>query len=131
MKAQVSVEFLIVVGIGIIIISSYVIYSYNAVYSYKINTDISITKDSLKKITENSKFVFNQRKPAKHTITVCLPETITNCSLNDTIITCYLGDKMIYEVSEINLTGWIPNSSGCHKIKLIAEDNYVALVDPD
>lgn len=131
MKAQVSVEFLIIVGIGIIIISSYVIYSYQAIYSYKINTDISITKDSLKKIIENSKFVFNQRKPAKHTITVCLPETITNCLLNNTLIICYLGDKMIYETSEINLTGWIPNNSGCHEIKLVAEDNYVNLVNPE
>ena len=131
MKAQVSVEFLIVVGIGIIIVSSYVLYSYNAIYSYKINTDVSITKDALKKISENSKFVFNQRKPAKHTITICLPETITNCSLNNTILACYIGDKLIEDTSEVNLTGWIPNNSGCYEIKLVAEDNYVNLVNPE
>ncbi|MCK4730057.1 MAG: hypothetical protein KAT28_01955 [Candidatus Aenigmarchaeota archaeon] len=131
MKAQVSIEFLMVVGIGIIIVSSYVVYSYHAIYSYKINTDVSITKDALKKISENSNFVFNQRKPAKHTITICLPETITGCSLNNTILACHIGDKMIYETSEVNLTGWIPNNSGCYEIKLVAEDTYVNLVKPE
>jgi len=131
MKAQVSVEFLMVIGIGIIIVSSYVVYSYHAIYSYKVNTDISITKDALKKISENSNFVFQQGKPAKHTITICLPETITECSLNNTVLACYLGDKLIESTSEVNLTGWIPNTSGCYEIKLVAEDNYVNLVRPE
>ncbi|RLI99379.1 MAG: hypothetical protein DRP06_03585 [Candidatus Aenigmatarchaeota archaeon] len=114
-----------------IIIASYTIYSYQAICSYKINTEISITNDALKKISENSKFVFNQKKPAKHTITICLPESITNCSINNTILSCYLGDKLIEHTSEVNLTGWIPNISGCHEIKLVAENDYVDLIKPD
>ena len=125
MKAQVSVEFMIVVGIGIAIISLYIIYGYNALYSYKVNNDISLVKNSLEKIAKTAENVAFQGKPAKQKINICFPLTLKNCSVINKTLSCSLNDgKEIYQDSKINLTGTLPDS-GCWDIILEAEENFV------
>jgi len=125
MKAQVSVEFLIIVGLGIGIISLYILYGYNALYSYKVNNDVSLVKNSLEKIAKTAEFVALQGKPAKEKIEVCFPLTLKNCSVINKTLSCSLNDgKEIYQDSEVNLKGTLPGS-GCWNLILKAEKNFV------
>ncbi len=125
MKAQVSVELLVVVGIGIAIISLYVIYGYDALYSYKMNNDISLVKNSLEKIANSAEEVSFQGEPAKQKINICLPLSLENCSISNKTLSCTLNSgKEIYQDSKVDLTGTLPGS-GCWDLILDAEENFI------
>ena len=125
MDGQVSVELLIIVGIGVGMISLYILYGYNALYSYKVNNDISLVKNSLEKIAKNAEFVALQGKPAKEKIEICFPLTLKNCSVNNKTLSCSLSNgKEIYQDSEVNLKGTLPGS-GCWNLILKADENFV------
>ena len=129
MKAQISVEFLIIVGLGIAILSLYVLYSYNFFYSYKSNTEISMTKEALQKIAKNANFVFMQGKPAREKINICLPLSIKNCSIiNNKTLSCTLqNNKEVFYDAEVDLVGSLPQTSGCWDLILSAKNGYVEI----
>ena len=129
MKAQVSTEFLIIVGLGIAIVSLYILYSYNFFYSYKTNTEISMTKEALQKIAKNANFVFIQGKPARQKINICLPPSVQNCSIlnNKTLLCTLQNNKNVFYDSEVDLVGSIPNTSGCWNLILSAKNGYVEI----
>lgn len=125
MKAQVSLEFLIVVGICVGIISLYIIYGYDALYSYKVNNDISLVKNSLEKIAKTADDISFQGKPAQQKINICFPLTLENCSVTNKSLSCTLQNTQeIFYDSKVNLTGNLPGS-GCWDLILKAEDNFV------
>jgi uncharacterized protein (UPF0333 family) len=129
MKAQVSIELLIVVGIGIAIVSLYILYSYNFFYSYKSNTDISMTKEALQKIVQNANFVARQGEPARQKINICLPLSLQSCSIlnNKTLLCTLQNNKEVFYDSEVDLTGNLPQTSGCWNLILSAKENYVEI----
>jgi len=125
MKGQVSVELLIIIGIGVGIISLYIIYSYNALYSYKVNNDVSLVKSSLEKIAETANDVAFQGEPAKQKINICFPLILKNCSIVNKTLSCYLNNgKEIHQDSKINLNGTLPGS-GCWDLVLEAKNGFV------
>ncbi|HIE41206.1 MAG TPA: hypothetical protein EYP80_00925 [Candidatus Aenigmarchaeota archaeon] len=128
MKAQVSVEMLIIIGIGVAIISIYILYSYNFFYSYKINTDTTITREALEKIVKNAEFVFRQGEPARQEINICLPASIKNCSINNKTLSCSFQDNtQVFYDSKVNLNGSLPQTPGCWDLILISKDNFVEI----
>ncbi len=125
MRAQISVEFLIIVGLGIGLVSLYVLYGYDALYSYKINNEVSLVRSSLEKIAKTADFVAIQGKPARQKINICLPLSLDNCTVNNKTLFCSLqGGKEIFYDSKIDLTGSLPGS-GCWDLILKAEENFV------
>lgn len=129
MKAQVSVEMLIVVGIGVALVSIYVLHSYNLFYYYKTNMDTTIAEDSLEKIAKNAEFVSYQGEPARQKINICLPSGVENCSIlnNNKTLSCNLTDKTVFYDSEVNLNGTLPQSSGCWDLILSSKNNFVEI----
>jgi hypothetical protein len=131
MKAQVSVELLVVVGVGLAIVSIYVLYSYNMFYSYKTNVDATITKESLQKIAKAAEFVLYQEEPARQKVNICLPSSIEGCYLriDNLTLACNLTnrDYPLYYVSDVYLNGTLPQSSGCWDLILSAKDGYVQI----
>jgi len=128
MKGQVSVEMLIVIGLGIAIIGLYTVYSYASMDSYKKGNDEFLMKDSLEKIAETSKFVAFQGEPAKQQVNVCFPLSYKNCTLYGFTISCFLSSgREILQYSDVNITGAMPSSSGCWDIEVQASGDVVNL----
>ena len=130
MKAQVSVEMLVVVGIGVAIVSIYTLHSYNLFYHYKTNMDHTIARDSLEKIAKNAEFVFYQGEPARQKINICFPSNTESCSIlgDNRTLYCDLGDEEVFYDSKVDLNGTLPQSSGCWDLILSVEGNFVEIV---
>ena len=129
MKAQVSIELLTIVGIGIAILSIYILHSYNLFYYYKTNTDITLTKESLEKIAKNAEFVSYQGEPARQKINICFPSSLENCSImNNKTLSCNLTTKdNVFYSSKVNLNGTLPQTPGCFDLILSAKDDFVEI----
>ncbi len=130
MKAQVSVELLVIVGIGVALVSIYVLHSYNLFYNYKTNMDNTIAKDALEKIAKKAEFVSYQGKPARQNINICFPSGIENCSIlsNNRTLHCNMHEgKEVFYDSEVDLNGTVPQISGCWDLVISAKDNFVEI----
>ncbi|MBN2095262.1 MAG: hypothetical protein JW727_04390 [Candidatus Aenigmarchaeota archaeon] len=128
MKGQISVEMLIVVGLGMLIVSIYILYGYASIDSYKKGNDQFLLKDSLEKIATTAKFVALQGEPAKQTVNVCFPMSLETCSVYNTTLQCSLRTgEYIYQDSEVVLNGTMPGISGCWNIVVEANPAFVNL----
>jgi uncharacterized protein (UPF0333 family) len=128
MKGQVSVEMLIVFGLGITIVGIYLMYSYSSIDAYKKGNDEFLMKSSLEKISEASKFVFQQGEPARQRINVCFPISFSNCSISTGTITCFLrSGQRVEQDMGVSINGALPETSGCWDIQVQAEAGFVNL----
>lgn len=128
MKGQVSVEMLVVVGLGLTLVGLYAIYGYASIDSYKKGNDAFVIKDSLYKIAETSKFVALQGSPARQKITICFPLSFNNCSISGTTISCLLTNgQTIYQDAGTAINGTLPKGSGCWDIVAQAQTGFVNL----
>lgn len=128
MKGQVSVEMLLVVGLGLALVGIYMIYGFTSVDSYKKENDFFLARDSLEKIGETAEFVALQGYPAKQKINICFPLSLSNCSISNETISCNLisGQTVDY-TSNVRLNGTLPNNSGCWDILIEAHNSVVNL----
>lgn len=128
MKGQVSVEMLIVIGLGITLVGIYAIYGYASVDSYKKGNDDSLIKDSLEKVAETSRFVALQGSPARQKINICFPLSFNNCSISGSTISCLLTNgQTIDQDAGTAVNGTLPKGSGCWDVVAEAQDNFVNL----
>jgi uncharacterized protein (UPF0333 family) len=130
MNGQVSVEMLIVIGLGLVIVGVYAIYGYASIDSYKRGSDDFLMKDSLEKIAQTAKFVSLQGLPAKQQINVCFPVSLSNCSITNTngTITCFLrSGQIIQQDTSTKINGSLPNNSGCWNMGIEAMGGFVNL----
>ena len=127
MKAQVSIEFLVLVGLGLLIISIYTLYGYDILSSYKQNSDTSLTYQSIEKIVRTAEYLYSQGEPAKQRIYTCFPLSLENCSImNNNTILCYLNNKKeISSESTVQLNGTTFQKSGCCYINIEVIGNLV------
>jgi len=129
MKAQVAIEYLIIVSVAIIVLLPLIIYANEMIRNYNEETKISLAKNAVKKLGESADWVYSQGQPAKLTTEVYFPEGITQASLeNNTIL---LRMKILSGISDIYystispLNGSIPSNAGYYTISIIAYQNYV------
>jgi len=128
MNGQVSVEMLIVVGLGIALVGIYIIYGYSSVDAYRKGNDEFLMKDSLEKISETAKFVANQGEPARQQIDVCFPVSLDNCSITTGTITCFLkGGQRVQQAVGVSINGTLPASAGCWELVIQATSGFVNL----
>ncbi len=130
MNGQVSVEMLIVIGLGLVIVGIYAIYGYASIDSYSKGSDELLMRDSLEKVGETAKFVSLQGIPAKQQINICLPASFRGCShLNGSAeLACNLtGNRIIQHDAGANVNGTLPSISGCWNLAIEAKAGYVNL----
>lgn len=129
MKAQVALEYLIIVAIALVILLPLVLYANQMFVGYKENTRISLAKNAVKKLGESADWVYSQGQPAKLTLEIYMPEGIEEASLGSNEIllkiktSAGISDIFYRTISPLN--GSIPNNSGYYKISLVAFQNYV------
>jgi uncharacterized protein (UPF0333 family) len=131
MKAQIYVEFLIVVGIGLALVSALILASYSTVASYQKNNDELLAKNSLEKIALAAEFVSFQGSPARQKIHVCFPASISGCEVLEDNRTISCGSNTgnpIMHTGTVDMDGVVP-SSGCWYLILSAVDSDGGYVD--
>lgn len=130
MKAQVAVEYLMIISFALIVITSVSLYVNQFFIGYNEDTKLSLATNAVKKLGESANWVFFQGPPAKITSNVCIPDGITEPpSLDNKMIQFKVktsaGISDIYFETIPELQGSIPQSSGCYHISLTAHENYV------
>lgn len=126
MTGQVSVEFLIVVGMVLMILTPLWFSLYKSVSDEQETVRISSGKTALSRIARAAELVYIQGAPAETTITVSLPSGITNFSLgnNETVLRItYKGTYIdLVEPLKTNITGTLPLTGGLYRLKIKAMD---------
>ncbi|MDD5086369.1 MAG: hypothetical protein PHV16_01325 [Candidatus Nanoarchaeia archaeon] len=127
--AQVSMEYLIIVGFVLIITTPLIIifYQHTATTNYQIIT--SQADKIVKKIVDNSEAVYYLGEPSKTRIKVYMPENVESIVMEDYEVCFKIKTKSgisdISQTSSVNISGDISTSPGIHYITIEAREGYV------
>ena len=130
-RAQISFEYLIIVGFVTLIVSA--ILAISILYTSGLQDGIKMNQmgDFANKIISTSEYIFYAGAPSKATITVYLPKDVKaiEISENSLIISIQTssGLNKIGFPSKVNISGVITTSQGLKEIEIIALDDSVSI----
>ena len=130
-KAQVSVEYLLIIGFVVIITIPLIIlyYNYTADSSDEIIT--SQINQIANKIVDAAESVYFLGEPSQTTINVYIPSQITGASLDNKEVLFNVSTKGgisdIVKVSSVDLTGSLPITQGTYSITIKARETDVEI----
>ncbi len=130
-KAQVSTEYLIVVGFVTFLIIS--VLGLSLFYSSQIKDKIKFNQleNFANKLISSAEQVFYSGEPSKTTITAYLPSGVESLTIlpNEIVfnVTSSGGLSVTAFQSDVLLSGSISNSEGVKRISILAESNRVVL----
>ncbi len=133
-RAQVSMEFLIVVGFAFLMTIPLFILFYRQ--SETINTEVTASQiDKVaSEIRDAVDEVYYLGSPSKKTITVYIPKGVQSITLNDNYITFLVdapgGDYEIVKWTAGNVSGSIDTFKGIHHISAESLGNEVMISEP-
>ena len=131
MKAQVSVEYMLVMGFAALMtIPLLLIY-----YTYSSDTSDSVAVSQAlqiaRRIVDSSESVYYLGKPSQTTLKLNFPERIYSTNLSNREVVFKIKTKNgitdIVQVSSVNMSGSLPTSQGIHIITVKAEEGYVQI----
>jgi len=129
MKAQVAVEYLIIVSLALMILIPYVLYLNDLSQSYSETNRLTVTRNSVDKIGRNVDWVYSQGEGAKMETEILVPEGVESIQfLNKTIlwkVRTSAGISDVYYTTITNVTGSIPTTPGYRIILIQAFRGYV------
>ena len=129
MKAQVSVEYMLVMGFAALMtIPLLIVY-----YTYSSETSDSVSSSQAlqiaRKIVDASESVYYLGKPSQTTLKVNFPDNIKVINLTNYEVVFKMktgkGIVEIVQASSVNITGGLPTSQGIHILTIKAEDKDV------
>ena len=132
-QAQISIEFLIVVGIAFLMTIPLILIFYQQ--SANLNTEITSSQvDKVaSEIRDAADEVYYLGSPSKKTVSIYMPEGVQSVSVvNDKIIffvDSAEGDYEVVKWTVANLTGSIESHRGIHHVSVEAYDTYVDIND--
>jgi uncharacterized protein (UPF0333 family) len=130
MKAQASVEYLVIIGLALAILMPIILYSNQNLISYKEDVKLSSAKSAVNKLAESANWVYSQGPPARLTVNICIPDGVEEISLNSILmfkVRTSAGVSDVYHETVPTLNGSIPTNSGCYFISLVAYNDYVKI----
>lgn len=126
-RAQVSVEFLLVVGMMLLVLTPLWFSMFTSVRQEQEELRISQAKTALSRIVRAADLVYVQGAPASTTIVIYIPAGINSSSLADNETYYRLLFKDIYvdvvEPTRTKLTGQLPTAEGLKTVTIRAEVN--------
>ena len=116
MKAQVAVEYMIIVGFAIMVLIPYILYLNDLTTNYSTEKRLALAKNCVDKLGETIDWVFSQGEGAKTKIELLIPDGTESIQfINKTIILKIRTSSGISDVSYTavaNITGSIPTYPG-------------------
>jgi uncharacterized protein (UPF0333 family) len=132
-KAQISLEFLIVVGFAFLMTIPMFIIFYQQ--SESINNDVTASQvDKVaSEIRDAVDEVFYLGTPSKKSLTVYIPDRVQDITITGNTITFTVdsagGDYQVVKWAATNISGAIGTGVGIHRITTEAFDDYVSITD--
>ncbi|MBI5061046.1 MAG: hypothetical protein HZB67_01930 [Candidatus Aenigmarchaeota archaeon] len=129
-KAQVSIEYMVIVVFGILVAGILWIYAYTNIESNKWDIEVAYAENAISQITNAADKVYIQGPPAKVYIYPNFPDGIKNINLSGSTVTFQLlwkNDTLrnISAMAVSNITGSLSVAPGTHKILVQAVESYV------
>lgn len=128
-KAQTALEYLTMVGIGLVILMGLLTFAYFWTSSSREEMSISIASKSVNEIVEAANLVYAQGYPAKTTVTIHIPPNIESSEIQASIVSMRLrvrgGYTDVHATAKGNLTGTLPPTPGYYKLTIQSYGNYV------
>ena len=90
-KAQAAFEYMVLIGIALVILLGFVAFSYNWTISSQESLAISAAENSAAKIADAANLVYSQGYPAKTRVLIQIPYNIQQISIQNTTITFVVG----------------------------------------
>jgi len=129
MKAQVAVEYLIIVGMGLILILFTGSYLMKIFVEYSDQNRISLAKNAVNKIGEAVDMVYSQGPPSRLKIEITLPDGIEEVSLSNKTILLKIKTKVgltdVYYNTIAEINGEIPSKKGNYYLSIVADQEAV------
>jgi len=131
-RAQISVEFLIVVGLVLMILSPLWFTISRSVQEEQTDLRVAQAKTALSRMVDAADLVYVQGAPASATLVVYIPSGVLNYTFgaNETYYTVSVGASTtdVLEPTKTPMTGSLPLSEGTQKVMITAEANGVVNV---
>ena|SRR3989338_6755218 len=131
-KGQSGIEYLIVVGIGLLILIPVFVVGQRSIADFDTNADQLLAKQALNKIEEAANLVYAQGEPAKITLDLRFPNNINSTKIQNKlmIITIRSTGQTSDLISIVNfpINGTIPTTSGKKKVSIEAKTNFTGEV---
>ncbi|MEA3342632.1 MAG: hypothetical protein U9Q92_00560 [archaeon] len=132
-NGQASTEYLIVIGISLLLLTPIILIGNNALVDLKHTSDSVVAQDAVDQIKEMSQIVYAQGSPAKMTRKVKFPGNIISTTVSDQTIVIRLSYKSLstdrHATMDFNVSGSLPTTSGTHKICVEAIDYGVNITE--
>ena len=129
MKAQVAMEYMIIVSFALMILIPYFIYLQELSQNVDEGNTLTAASDSVNRIGQTADWVYSQGEPAKQEIFVYIPKNVVNMSfINKTInwrVKTTSGLSDVYYNSVANLVGSFPSSPGYYNLLIQASSGKV------
>ena len=129
MKAQVSVEYLVILGVSFLILIPFFLYGNQSMVAARDNLRVSMVKNAVEKIGQSADWVYSQGSPAKVTVMVYIPEQVEAVSIHNHEINFRVrttaGVTDVFYITKGNVSGNIPNSQGYYNVFVVANDSLV------
>jgi hypothetical protein len=128
MKAQVSIEYLIIVSVALMVLLPLILYARTTFSGYAENNKISLARSAVDKLGGGVNWVYSQGPPAKLTLQLCIPDLEEISLENRTIlfkIETSAGISDIFYETVPELDGYLPTREACYPIQLVAYETYV------
>jgi len=130
-KAQVSAEYLVIIGFVAVITIPLIILYYNYVADSSDEIITSQINQIANKIVDTAESVYFLGEPSQTTIKVYIPDKITGASLDNKEVLFNVNTKAgiseIVKVSSVDLTGDLPIKQGTYSITIKARGTYVEI----
>jgi len=124
MRAQVAVEYLIIVGVALMILLPLSLYLNQTLMGYRDDTKISKAWNTVKKLGQNADWVHSQGPPARVRVEIDVPEDVTEMSLDNNMILYRIrtsaGISDVFYNTVPALNGTLPTNSQYYFISITA-----------
>jgi uncharacterized protein (UPF0333 family) len=128
-KAQVGMEYMILVGF-LVVITIPLVLVYNSHYKSTSEQIISNQADQLgQKIIDTAESIYYLGEPSKTTIKIYVPQNIENLTIGNNEIVFGVnvggGRDDVVKVSSVPITGFVSATPGLHTVEIKSHGSYV------
>lgn len=129
MKAQVGVEYLMIMGFVSLMVVPLVVIYFTSVQDSGDEINGRQAINIARKVADAAESVYYLGEPSQTTLKVVIPPNVQSAVINNTEIIFRMKGKNgisdLVQVSSVNLTGSLPSSNGMHTITVKAESGSV------
>ncbi|HLG24187.1 MAG TPA: hypothetical protein VI564_04645 [Candidatus Nanoarchaeia archaeon] len=130
-KSQVSTEYMMIIGFATVISLPLLIIYYDFTSSSRDSVSANQALQIARNIVDASESVYYLGKPSQTILKVNIPNNVESINLSNREVIFKMktasGINEIVQVSAVNITGSISQSSGIHTITIVASDNSVQI----